>query len=337
MGFGIFGNVAATTGETRGVLGQISSTSGGAAAVEGVATGISGATTGVEGFNVSGTDLSTGVIGEATSTGGTVFGVEGLSKSSVGVGVDGFGQEQSSTGLVFQGCCAFGVWGDTGSADIFSAAIMGTADNARAMFLENNSTSVPTAFMQQDAAGQFALEAGGGTFGNSCTINTNGLENCPGGYTANASVDSGTRQVALYSMQSPQNWFEDFGTGQLSGGLGRVTLDSTFAQTVNLDSDYHVFLTPSGECRGLYVTNKTATGFDVHEIGGGQSNVSFDYRIVALRRGFENVRLADMTQQMKELSAPQPKPAKGHRLTVERPTLPIAAAKPTAPTVVTPR
>ena len=55
--------------------------------------------------------------------------------------------------------------------------------------------------------------------------------------------------------------------------------------------DYHVFLTPLGDCNGLYVTDKTATGFVVREFGGGISNVGFDYRIVAKRVGYEDQRM----------------------------------------------
>ena len=71
----------------------------------------------------------------------------------------------------------------------------------------------------------------------------------------------------------------------------------TFAETVNTAMEYHVFLTPKGDCKGLYVANKTPAGFEVHELGGGQSNVAFDYRIVAHRKGYENVRLADKTKE----------------------------------------
>jgi hypothetical protein len=50
---------------------------------------------------------------------------------------------------------------------------------------------------------------------------------------------------------------------------------------------------PNGECKGLYVTHKTATSFEVRELGGGTSRVTFDYRITALRKNYENIRLAD--------------------------------------------
>src|SRR5208283_3232680 len=86
-------------------------------------------------------------------------------------------------------------------------------------------------------------------------------------------------------------WFEDYGSGQLGGGLAEVSFDSTFMQTVNTSIGYHVFLTPKGDCKGLYVAHETANGFEVRELGGGGSSVEFDYRIVAHRKGYERTRL----------------------------------------------
>jgi hypothetical protein len=60
-------------------------------------------------------------------------------------------------------------------------------------------------------------------------------------------------------------------------------------------------LTPKGDCKGLYVSNESADSFEVHELGGGTSSVAFDYRIVAKRNGYENVRLADHTQTFERL------------------------------------
>jgi hypothetical protein len=33
--------------------------------------------------------------------------------------------------------------------------------------------------------------------------------------------------------------------------------------------EYHVFLTPDGDCEGLYVIARTATGFEVRELRHG--------------------------------------------------------------------
>jgi hypothetical protein len=219
------------------------------------------------------------------------------------------------------------VWGDTRSNVFGDAALIGTADDARAIFLQNNSPSgVPTAFMFQGAANQLALQAGGN--GGFCTIDSNGHLTCPSVTTA-AAVAGGARQVSLYAMQSPQHWFEDFGGGRLANGTATIALDPTFAETVSGDSNYHVFLTPEGNCRGLYVSRKTASGFEVRELGGGQSSVSFDYRIVALRRGFESVRLEDVTERLNKLNTSQPTAAPGERFTIpDPPPAPSVTAQP---------
>jgi len=96
---------------------------------------------------------------------------------------------------------------------------------------------------------------------------------------------------SMTSIASPEVWFEDFGAAVLQEGAAVVGIDRLFAKTVNLDAGYHVFLTALGDCNGLYVANKTGAGFEVRELGGGTSSVGFDYRIVAHRAGYEDVRL----------------------------------------------
>ncbi len=110
-------------------------------------------------------------------------------------------------------------------------------------------------------------------------------------------MDGGSRNVALYAIEGPENWFEDAGSAQLSNGAAIVNLELVFGQTVNTEMEYHVFLTPKGDCEGLYVSNETPGGFEVHELRGGRSNIAFDYRIMAKRKGYESVRLADKTSQ----------------------------------------
>jgi hypothetical protein len=339
-GIGVWGEDDATTGVNNGVFGEISSSSSDATAVLGVSNNSAGTTYGVRGINSSSGQFAAGVEGENFATSGQTFGLVGSVSSPNGTGALGLSDGESTTGFHLIGCCSAGVWGDTGSSIFGATALAGTADDARAIYLENNSTHVPTAFMQQDAPGQLALQAGNpgpvsSGFG-FCTIDTAGHLFCQNGTSMMASVDSGQRQVELYALQSPQNWFEDFGSGRLTSGTATITLDRTFAQTVDVSSDYHVFLTPVGDCRGLYISQKTATGFEVHELGGGQSNVSFDYRIVALRHGFENVRLADITELVKKLNAPLPKVSPGRRIPLARPPVPIVSEKSTVAGAIPP-
>jgi hypothetical protein len=309
-GTAVFGDVTGTSGLSEGVLGQIFTSTTGSAALMGEAQGASGQTSGVSGFNRSSGRFAAGVVAGEEASSGVTLGVNSVTDSPNGTGVLGVGQGISNTGSSLIGCCAVGVWGDTRSNVFGDAGLIGTADDARAIFLQNNSPSgVPTAFMFQGAANQLALQSGGN--GGFCTIDSNGHENCKNGFSTIAAVAGGQRQVALYAMQSPQHWFEDFGNGHLASGTATVALDPTFAETVNGASDYHVFLTPGGDCRGLYVSGKSANGFEVRELGGGQSNVAFDYRIVALRRGFETVRLEDVTERSNKMNESMPKPVSG--------------------------
>jgi hypothetical protein len=112
-----------------------------------------------------------------------------------------------------------------------------------------------------------------------------------------AATGGGARKVETYSVQSPENWMEDFGSGVLQKGVAVVQIDPAFAETVSETADYHVFLTPKADSKGLYVINETANSFEVRESGGGTSSLTFDYRIVAKRRGYEAQRLTDVTER----------------------------------------
>lgn len=112
-----------------------------------------------------------------------------------------------------------------------------------------------------------------------------------GGKSAAVKVDNGEYRL-LYSQESPEVWFEDFGEGQLVDGKAVIQIDPLFAETVNTSVKYHVFLTPHEEPLTLAVANKAVTSFEV--IASADAKISFSYRIVAKRKGYENIRLAKM-------------------------------------------
>ena len=147
-------------------------------------------------------------------------------------------------------------------------------------------------------------------------MDVSGNLGCTGSKSAVVPVDAGSRMVALYAVEAPDNWFEDIGSGQLANGSAAVQLEPTFAQTVNSGVEYHVFLTPNGDCKGLYVANKSASSFEVRELGGGKASIGFDYRIIARRKGYEQIRMADKT---KVFSA-----VKAHDQLPHRPAPPVA-------------
>jgi hypothetical protein len=265
-----------------------------AGAGNGIVSGLDNASgIGVKGVNLSTTGTGAGLSG--TSESATGYGVIG---NSPDVGVygasDGASNEGSGGGFV-------GVWGDTGApAGSGHAGIAGTADENSAGYFANSSSDYETLYVVNDAESSSSatvLETYGGNFGGTCEIDVSGNLGCTGTVQAIATLDGGARKASLYAMQSPENWFEDAGSGQLAGGVARIELDPAFAQTVNAGVEYHVFLTPKGDSEGLYVSNETPQGFEVHEQRGGHSNIAFDYRIMAKRVGYENVRLADITER----------------------------------------
>jgi len=87
----------------------------------------------------------------------------------------------------------------------------------------------------------------------------------------------------LHCMESPEHWFEDFGTAKLTRGRAVVRLDADFAKVIKR-GDYRVFLTAEGDCRGLFVYRKSAASFEVRELMGGKSSIAFSYRIVGRRK-----------------------------------------------------
>jgi hypothetical protein len=84
-------------------------------------------------------------------------------------------------------------------------------------------------------------------------------------------------------MESPENWFEDFGTGRLVNGQAQVQLEPGFASVAAAD-DYHVFLTEYEDNNGLYVTGRTSTGFGVRAKTSPAVGGTFSYRVVAKRK-----------------------------------------------------
>ncbi|MBV8163849.1 MAG: hypothetical protein JOZ91_06235 [Candidatus Eremiobacteraeota bacterium] len=117
---------------------------------------------------------------------------------------------------------------------------------------------------------------------------------------------NGTKVVA-YSPRQPEPTMEDVGEARLMGGEGFVTIDPAFAATIDRRANYLVFLTPEGDSRGLFVAQKTPSGFLVRENQGGRTSLAFEYRIVAKPYDTGAARLPTLTSvekaQRAELSA----------------------------------
>lgn len=315
-GLGVWGVANATSGQTYGGSFRSYSTSG---------TGVAGYASATTGPTYAGyfEDRSTsgkGIFSWASATTGTTYGGYFENDSTQGMGVfihsaatsgntaAGYFYNQSTAGRAVVGVSS----ATTGETN--AGYFLNYSTNGKAVLAYAGAASGPAygGYFQSDSTGGLGVvgitpATSGVNFG------VFGQSNSPSGYgvfsqgnlmvTGNAYVlgskssvaplKSG-KKVALYAVESAENWFEDFGSARLKEGKAEVTIDPTFAETVNTGMEYPVFLTPNGDCRGLYVTKKTDNTFEVKELNSGNSDISFSYRIVAKRKGFEGKRLAEV-------------------------------------------
>jgi hypothetical protein len=96
------------------------------------------------------------------------------------------------------------------------------------------------------------------------------------------------QKITLYAPESPEILFTDYGTGRLHNGRAHIELDPRFAGNVTIDARHplRVFVQLEGDenSRGVIVTKKTATGFDVVELDKGRSNATFQWQATANRK-----------------------------------------------------
>ena len=227
-------------------------------------------------------DLFGGVLGLSTSN----IGVMGISTDAVGV----HGESTNDTAGYFKSSSASYLDGDIGLAGSVGKIVASDSTTSE-MYLQARGDM--TFKVDADNNGTHSFNFKNGIDFSVCWIEENGNLTCAG--TKSAVVDTpdyGRRK--LYAVESPEVWHEDLGTAALVNGEATVAFEPIFAQTVNLEEEYYVFVTPlSQEPVWLYVTSKTPAGFTVRGVtlDGKPAACSFDYRIVAKRLGYEDVRL----------------------------------------------
>jgi hypothetical protein len=121
---------------------------------------------------------------------------------------------------------------------------------------------------------------------------------CSGSFYSTASPTSGYNTqdgfVQTYGIQSQKNELMISGTGTLVGGMSQIVFDRSFASAISSDASIKVIVTPTTECNGVFIANKSTDGFTVKELLGGTSNAEFDW-----------IAIAQMKPQMAEqMSAP---------------------------------
>lgn len=284
------------------------------AAVKGTATSPAGSTAGLLG--ISNSQNGVGVVGLASGSGmakeAEAIGVIGIATSSTGRTLGVSGQVVSPDGIavdaqVTAGGNGYLFHGSNGSSASFVVKSNGDLETLGKIDAFDRITARDGLTVQNGAivngltvtTNGLLIQLGGlAVTGQTTTqsISVNGNLNVTGSKNNVVSLANGTTAL-LYANEAPEYWFEDFGTVTLKNGRAIVNIDPTFAEATNTDVPYKVFITANGNTRGLYVSKKTKTSFEVRESSGGRSNISFDYRIVAKRRGYETVRFGSTVRK----------------------------------------
>lgn len=263
---GVFGHATSTDAPEStlaiGVYGESDSPTG--RGVHGYNTSASGRNYGVTGSTWSLDPLAAGVHGfNGRETTGSTRGVQGTVESKHGYGVMGF---LNPTG---PGETA-GVYGSNHATSGAGVGIMGNSNS-------------PDGW-----AGSFNSGTGNGVKISAASGKV-GLVVLSG--TKNAAVPTLDGDRLLYSEESTEVWFSDYGFGKLQNGFALVRIDPVFAETVNLNEPYHVFLQAYGNAE-LYVSKRTADLFEVWATGQSvDQNSEFSYRVIGKRIGYEEDRL----------------------------------------------
>jgi hypothetical protein len=265
---------------------------GSSASGDGV-VGMSATTTksGVFGFNasgdgvlgISGTTSKSGVFGFNPSSSGVAFGVFGRCDSPNGAGVSG----RNVNGDAVSGFSD----GNVGVAGT-SGAYIGVYGLGPHMGLEAEGGNAGALAYSPTGHGVIGIAHTRGKYAGAFSgdVLIAGSLTVLGAVPKSAAVRVGKEYRRLYSMESPESWFEDFGEASLRRGRVIVRLPADFAPLVHTNG-YHVFVTPHGDCGGLFVSSRTRTQFEVRELNGGRSTVGFSYRIVAKRKDIPGKRL----------------------------------------------
>jgi hypothetical protein len=264
LGLGLF-----AVGGFRGVLGENTGTGqpGGA--------GVFGYSQRADSYGVVGQNIlaqGVGVLGESADGTGVLGRIPTMSPGN-GIGV--YGLNSSTYAGPSPGAGGFGVYGLSAKGP----GLVGATAAAGAAAVVGATNGVAGAY----AAAFYGPVIVGGTF----TV--------VGGAKSAAVPHPDGSHRRVYCLETPESWFEDFGTAHLECGRADISIDPDFGAVADLTA-YHVFLTEYEDNQSLYVTRRSPNGFSVQARSeSGDGSGSFSWRVVAKRKDIPGVRFDPVT------------------------------------------
>ncbi len=255
-------------------------------------------TYGINGYsNVAG---GIGVYGE-NSVAGAGSGVLGVTAGATGFGAYGGNVNANGTGVFGVGNNLGGTYLGTGSGGTFSGSSIGLAAWKNGALANGTGAGYFIASTTSNVGVAVAYRTGGtnykiinmGAFGGSVSTDVWGL---------NADKD---RRI-MFCPEAPEIFFQDHGSGKLVNGKIHIELDPIFAKNIVVNEKHplRVYVQLEGDCKGVYVTNKTQTGFDVIELNGGNSNIEFSWFVNANRADYVNPVTNELISKSEDVRFP---------------------------------
>ena len=91
-------------------------------------------------------------------------------------------------------------------------------------------------------------------------------------------------RITMTAPESPEYWYQDYGTAEMINGRAHVDIDPILADIVIIDAQNPIraFFTPQDmlNFNGAAITNQSSTGFDIVELNGGRNNGKVQYQII---------------------------------------------------------
>ncbi len=264
-----------------------------------------------------------GILGESSSI-LDAFALWGVIAGSGGAGVvgrsgGGASSYMDNTGGSFSSATGTGVYGisnsTTGTGAIFVGNNTSISTLTNGSGIASNGTSIgvygyATGPGNDRWGGYFVAATNSNAYAyvGGRTGGTNYKINGPGS-VATMVKDLNGEYVNMFCPESPEVLFQDYGTGKLVNGRAYIQLDPIFAKNIYIDEAHpmKVFIQLEGDCKGVYVTNKSKNGFEVKELQGGTSNVTFSWTVVANRTNTydENGNLESRFQDIRFPKSPK--------------------------------
>ena len=96
-----------------------------------------------------------------------------------------------------------------------------------------------------------------------------------------------TKEIVYVCLEGGETGTYTRGSAQLINGAAVVQLPEHFSMVTSSEG-LTVQVTPTSECKGLYVVSKSPTEFVVKELNGGTSDATFDYLVNGIRHNYED-------------------------------------------------